>query len=86
MHQGESVMYGYIYGKTLVDRLHRDHRGTTLLRRLDKALGAAFDRLLVWQERARSRRMLRGLDDHMLSDIGIDRSTAEEEGSKPFWR
>jgi uncharacterized protein YjiS (DUF1127 family) len=30
--------------------------------------------------------MLRGLDDHMLRDIGIDRSTAETEGSVPFWR
>jgi uncharacterized protein YjiS (DUF1127 family) len=41
---------------------------------------------LAWQERARSRQMLRGLDDHMLRDIGIDRSVAEAEGSTPFWR
>jgi len=30
--------------------------------------------------------MLRGLDDHMLNDIGIDRSVAEKEGTVPFWR
>jgi uncharacterized protein YjiS (DUF1127 family) len=49
-------------------------------------VSAAFDRLLAWQDRARSRRILRGLDDHMLLDIGIDRSTAEAEGTMPFWR
>jgi uncharacterized protein YjiS (DUF1127 family) len=79
-------MYGHIYGKALVVELQRDRRQTTLLRRLDKALGVAFDRLLAWQDRVRSRRMLRGLDDHMLRDIGIDRSTADQEGSMPFWR
>jgi uncharacterized protein YjiS (DUF1127 family) len=79
-------MYGHIYGKAVVVDLRRDGRRTTPLRRLDKALGVAFDRLLTWQERLRSRRMLRGLDDHMLRDIGIDRSAAEQEGSMPFWR
>jgi len=79
-------MYGHIYGKTLVFGAQQDHRRTTLLQRLEKALGAVFDRLLTWQERARSRRMLRGLDDHTLRDIGIDRSLAEHEGSMPFWR
>jgi uncharacterized protein YjiS (DUF1127 family) len=79
-------MYGHIYGKTLVVDVQRDRRQTTLLRRVDKALAAALDRLQVWQERVRSRRMLRGLDDHMLHDIGIDRSIAEQEASMPFWR
>jgi uncharacterized protein YjiS (DUF1127 family) len=79
-------MYGHIYGKALVFGAQRDRHRTTLLRRLDKALGTVFDRLLAWQERGRSRRMLRGLDDHMLRDIGIDRSLAEHEGSMPFWR
>ena len=31
-------------------------------------------------------RMLRGLDDHMLRDIGITRDQAEHEANKPFWR
>ena len=79
-------MYEDIYGKTLVIGLPRDRRRISLLRRLDAALGSAFDKLLAWQERARSRRLLRGLDDHMLRDIGIDRGVAEEEGSTPFWR
>ena len=79
-------MYGHIYGKAVVVGLPRHGSRITLLRRLDRALGAALDRLLSWQDRMRSRRMLRGLDDHMLRDIGIDRSTAEQEGSMPFWR
>jgi len=38
-----------------------------------------------WQERARQRRALLGLDDHLLRDIGISRAEAEREGRKPLW-
>ena len=79
-------MYGHIYGKAVVVGLPRHGARTSLLRRLDRALAAAFDKVLVWHDRVRGRRMLRGLDDHMLRDIGIDRSDAEREGSMPFWR
>ena len=37
-------------------------------------------------ERQRQRRKLLELDAHMLSDIGVSRRQALEEGSKPFWR
>jgi uncharacterized protein YjiS (DUF1127 family) len=37
-------------------------------------------------ERARQRRALAGLDDHMLKDIGITRSEAVQECAMPFWR
>jgi uncharacterized protein YjiS (DUF1127 family) len=50
------------------------------------AIGRAFDQLLLWGERARSRHRLLALDDRMLQDIGIDRSTAEREAAMPFWR
>ncbi len=79
-------MYGHIYGKTLVVGSRRTPRQATLLERLENAVAAAFDRFQTWRDRARSRRMLRGLDDHMLRDIGINRSVAEHEGSTPFWR
>lgn len=46
----------------------------------------AVDRLLAWHDRARSRRMLRSLDDRMLRDLGISRCDADQEGGKAFWR
>jgi uncharacterized protein YjiS (DUF1127 family) len=79
-------MIGQIYGRAVVVGRHRDRRRSSLAHQLRDAAGAAFDRLLAWQDRARSRRLLRGLDDQMLRDIGIDRSMAETEGSTPFWR
>jgi uncharacterized protein YjiS (DUF1127 family) len=78
MHQGESVMYGQICDKTTIEtRRNRDRR---------PILATLFDRLLVWQDRVRGRRMLRELDERMLHDIGIDRGVAEREASTPFWR
>ena len=42
-------------------------------------------RLLDWHERARQRRALVALDDHMLNDIGLSRSAARQEAARPFW-
>jgi uncharacterized protein YjiS (DUF1127 family) len=39
-----------------------------------------------WIERARQRRALGELDDHMLRDIGITRVEATREADKPFWK
>ena len=41
---------------------------------------------LLWAARARQRRTLESLDDHLLRDIGIDRIDAGLEARKPFWR
>ena len=38
-----------------------------------------------WRHRARSRRELLALDDHMLKDIDITRVDALYEVAKPFW-
>ena len=46
----------------------------------------AFEQALVWLERARQRRELQQLGDHMLKDIGLSRADVEAEISKPFWR
>lgn len=46
----------------------------------------AVENLVLWHERARSRRALLAMDDRMLSDIGIDRATAQAEGERPFWK
>jgi uncharacterized protein YjiS (DUF1127 family) len=38
-----------------------------------------------WRLRARSRNELMNLSDWTLGDIGVSRSDAEFEASKPFW-
>jgi len=50
------------------------------------SLTAALERILVWITVGRTRRMLAALDDRSLRDLGLDRATAAEESSKPFWR
>jgi uncharacterized protein YjiS (DUF1127 family) len=52
-----------------------------LIRRVDRAITT----LLRWQELARQRRALLGLDDHMLKDIGLSRADALREAERPFW-
>lgn len=42
--------------------------------------------LLLWQERAGQRRRLAEMEGHMLKDLGISRSQAVAEASKPFWQ
>ncbi|MBY0431538.1 MAG: DUF1127 domain-containing protein [Rhodospirillales bacterium] len=46
---------------------------------------AGLQRLGAWMERARARRQLAALDDHMLKDIGLSRCDAVHEADKPFW-
>lgn len=52
--------------------------------------GGPIDRVVAtlrqWRLRARERRELAGLDDHLLHDIGLSRSQAQFESDKPFWR
>lgn len=48
-----------------------------------RVLRAVLD---LWWRNYTTRRELLTLDDHELSDIGIDRATAVLEGRKPFWR
>ena len=42
--------------------------------------------LMVWQDRERQRRHLRGLGDRMLKDMGLSRADVAHEAAKPFWR
>ena len=39
-----------------------------------------------WQARARSRRLLAELDEHMLRDIGVDPARVWQETGKWFWQ
>ena len=41
---------------------------------------------MVWHERARERRQLQSMSDHMLRDLGLGRADVDAETAKPFWR
>ena len=41
--------------------------------------------LTQWSERRRTRIHLTYLDDHLLRDVGLDRSTAYSEARRKFW-
>ncbi|WP_428609116.1 DUF1127 domain-containing protein [Sedimenticola sp.] len=45
-----------------------------------------FQWLYAAYERQRQRQALLKLDDRLLSDIGVSRADADNEGSKPFWK
>ncbi|HXQ67207.1 MAG: DUF1127 domain-containing protein [Alphaproteobacteria bacterium] len=54
--------------------------------RLGAALSEVGRRFDEWQRRARSRHELMALGDDVLKDMGLGRSEAYREYSKPFWR
>jgi uncharacterized protein YjiS (DUF1127 family) len=56
------------------------------LKGLSALIVKATDTVLDWQDRARQRRRLGEMDDHLLRDIGLSRADLEYESSKPFWR
>jgi uncharacterized protein YjiS (DUF1127 family) len=41
--------------------------------------------LELWHRRRNDRRLLSGLDDRMLKDMGVSSIDALKESSKPFW-
>ena len=49
-------------------------------------VGALLRTVAVWRERARQRRVLAAMDDHLLKDIGLTRTDVGQEAGKPFWR
>jgi len=59
--------------------------GARSARGLGTALVRLVDTLLDWQDRARERRHLSGLDDRLLRDIGLSRADVDHEVAKPFW-
>ncbi|WP_158044981.1 DUF1127 domain-containing protein [Skermanella pratensis] len=60
--------------------------GGIAVRQILAVLSALFEILMTWRENAVQRRQLLALSDDMLKDIGVSRSEANHEGSKPFWR
>ncbi len=57
-----------------------------LLLSAGELLRRGFNTASTWQVRARQRRDLQLLNDHLLKDIGITREQARLESDKPFWR
>jgi uncharacterized protein YjiS (DUF1127 family) len=55
-------------------------------RSLARAVRRGTELVLVWHQRARQRRQLESLSNHMLRDIGLSRSDVMAEATKPFWR
>ena len=55
------------------------------VRTMDRALLAAFEKLYVWQERARQRHQLSEMSDYMRTDLGLSRADIDSEATKPFW-
>lgn len=47
---------------------------------------ALTDLLTLWAERSQQRRMLAGLDDAALRDIGLNRGAISSEIGKRFWQ
>jgi uncharacterized protein YjiS (DUF1127 family) len=54
--------------------------------RLRDVLAAAIEQVMVWHDRARQRRQLHSLSDHMLRDLGLGRADVAAETSKRFWQ
>ena len=50
------------------------------------AIRGALSTLRTWRWRARTRRRLLTLNDHLLADIGLSRADAVHEATKPFWQ
>jgi uncharacterized protein YjiS (DUF1127 family) len=70
------------YSVTARDAQAPDRRHLGLRAALQQAMRVVGS----WRQRARSRRRLLELDDHMLKDIGLTRGERFLEISKPFWR
>jgi uncharacterized protein YjiS (DUF1127 family) len=50
------------------------------------AFSRFLERLEVWRERRRGRKLLAQMDAHDLKDLGVSLSDVYAETEKPFWR
>ncbi|WP_375748532.1 DUF1127 domain-containing protein [Vibrio sp. HN007] len=43
-------------------------------------------KIKCWHRNRMTRQHLKMLPDHLLDDIGLDRTSAKHEANKPFWK
>ena len=67
-----------LFGK----RWSEPRSGQGVLRRAGRDL---FQILVTWQQRSAERQHLATMSEFHLKDMGLSRSDAEAEASKPFW-
>lgn len=67
-------------------RLYGDVPALTVRPGRGRWLRGAGAVLARWHERARQRRALAGLSDHLLKDVGLRRDEVALEVSKRFWQ
>jgi len=72
--------------RTDAGRSPGNHHARSAAGKFAAALGGVAQRLDEWRRRARSRQELMTLGADALKDIGVGRSEAYREYSKPFWR
>lgn len=60
--------------------------GESIHLRVRRALLALARCVWTWQERARERRYLADMTDHMRADVGLTRAQAARESDKLFWQ
>lgn len=51
-----------------------------------RAVPSIAGAVLAWLGRVRQRRVVYGLSDHMLKDVGLSRREAGHESNRQFWR
>ncbi|HSS62826.1 MAG TPA: DUF1127 domain-containing protein [Gammaproteobacteria bacterium] len=61
-------------------------RSGTAAKGVTGCLGRVLGTFEQWHLRARTRRHLRGLDERLRLDVGLDRDAAMREARKPFWQ
>ena len=69
-----------------MDHIHFGARAGGALFRPAARWPHIVDMFLTWSERAAQRRMLAGLDDRLLKDVGLSRADVAHEAGKRFWQ
>ncbi len=58
----------------------------SLVQKVERAVALAKVTLREYRKRVHSRQQLASMSAHMLRDIGVNRTDAEMEMNKPFWK